>query len=62
MKGKFIIYRCNKCGCIFGVHKKFVKHTEEEGKYISCPIFGKHKDINVIDLKELMEECKAVNI
>lgn len=60
---EFIIYRCNICNCIFGIDKKRVKHAEKEDEYITCPLHGKHRNINVIGFEEwkiLMENNKDI--
>ena len=48
MKDGYIIYRCNSCKKHFILMSNEVEHTLKESKYITCPYYGKHKDINVI--------------
>ena len=58
-----IWYRCNVCHCEFGIDEKYVILAEENGAYITCPLFGKHKITKKLGLKNvkvLMEEKKAV--
>ena len=62
---EFIIYKCKICGCEFAVKQDYIKYAELEHKYITCPLHGKHNQINVIgriDFKKLMEERKAVEL
>lgn len=62
-KDYYIVYQCKKCGCKFGVESSYIQHAEQEYKYISCPLDGRHHTINVIsrmEIKRMMEEKKAV--
>lgn len=62
---EYIVYRCKICGCNFAVERSYIKHAEQEYRYLTCPLHGKHRDINVIsrmELKSLMEERKAVEL
>lgn len=62
---EYIKYRCKICGCEFTINKKYVTYAKKEHRYITCPIHGKHKLINVIgkeNIKRIMEERKAVEI
>lgn len=55
----YIVYKCIKCRKHFILLTNEVKYSENESKYITCPYFGKHKDIIVCgryeDLKETMD-------
>ena len=58
-----ILFKCQICGCEFGVREKYVKHNKNSHKYISCPAHGKHSNIHVVGFKEIkrmMEERKGV--
>ncbi len=50
MNEGYIIYRCKICNKHFILMANEVKHSEEESRYITCPYFGKHKDIRVIGI------------
>lgn len=61
----YIVYRCRTCGCKFAIESNYIKHAEDEYRYISCPMDGRHHSINVIskmEIKKMMEERKAVNL
>ena len=65
MNDDYILLRCQICNCEFAVKERFIKYNDDWGRYISCPAYGKHKDIHVIgrkELKRLMEEKRAVNL
>ena len=61
---EFIHYKCRVCGKSFFLLSKEVQHSEEENRYITCPYFGRHRNIHVVNkyanLKECMEKQKAV--
>lgn len=61
---QYIEYKCLDCNKSFILKKEDVTHSAREAKYITCPFYGRHKNIIVIgcydNLKELMEERKAV--
>lgn len=44
--------------------KKEIQHNEKEDRYITCPYFGRHRNIHVVNkysnLKECMEKQRAV--
>lgn len=54
----YIVYKCKACRKHFILLVDEVRHNEEESKYITCPYFGRHKNIIVCgrfdDLKEAM--------
>ena len=43
-----IIYKCQICKKHFILLESEVEHSERESKFITCPYYGKHKDITVI--------------
>lgn len=61
---RYIEYKCLECNKTFILPKKHVTHSAEEARYITCPYFGRHKNLVVVgcydNLKKLMEERKAV--
>ena len=60
-----IVYKCKICGCRFAIEKKYIHYQEGEDRYLSCPLDGRHRLLNVVgteDIKKLMEECKAVEM
>ncbi len=61
---RLIGYRCTICGCKFSIDKEYIKHAEEERRYIACPLNSEHKRNNIIneDIKKLMEERSAVSL
>jgi len=60
----YILYKCKRCKKHFILLTEEVKFSEEESNYITCPYFGKHKDIIVCgkfeDLKEVMDNSVYV--
>ena len=65
MSREYIVYRCKICECSFAVERSYIKHAEQEYRYLTCPLDGRHNKINVIsrmELKCLMEERKAVEL
>lgn len=57
MKDGYIIYKCLTCNKHFVLFSNEVKHTEEESRYITCPYYGKHKNIVVVGSYESIKEC-----
>lgn len=60
LRDGYIIYKCLTCNKIFILMTNDVDHSERESRYISCPYFGKHKNIIVCgkfdSIKEVMED------
>lgn len=63
MNDCYIIYRCKTCHKHFILMTNEVEHSEKESRYITCPYFGRHKDITVVgridrygEIKKCMEE------
>ena len=50
----YIVYKCRSCGTEFAIHQEFVNRNKN---YLTCPMFGKHRDIIVIGAYDDLEEC-----
>ena len=50
----YIMFRCYTCGCVFIIPKEYIEHNDN---YLTCPKYGKHKDIQVIGAYDSLEEC-----
>lgn len=59
MNDKLIIYRCNICKGVFLLPEKLVDYTEGKGDFITCPYYGKTRDVNVIGYIDPYGEVKA---
>ena len=58
-----IQYKCKQCNRSFFLFENEVEHNERESRFITCPYFGKHRDIIVVsrfgsikDIKECMRK------
>lgn len=60
---EYIAYQCKTCKKHFILYTKEVEHSEEESKFLTCPYYGKHKDITVVNryanIKEIMESARV---
>ena len=57
--------RCKDCNKKFFLYKKDVTENEHKRKILTCPYWGKHKKIHIVNryenIKELMEQKCGVN-
>ena len=58
MDDGYIIYRCKTCHRHFILMSNEVEHTVKESKYITCPYYGKHKDIHVVGVIDKYGQIK----
>lgn len=56
-KDSYIVYKCRECNRGFVLFSNEVDHSEEESLFITCPYYGKHRDIIVINKFDSLKEC-----
>lgn len=52
----YILYKCQNCGCEFGLEKEYAKRAIKNNWYVGCPIQN-HANVNVIGTYDKMGEC-----
>lgn len=55
-----IQYKCLDCNKTFFLLEEEVDHSEKFSKYITCPYFGKHKNIIVTGKYENLRELNKI--
>lgn len=57
---EIIQYKCKDCNKTFFLLEEEVDHSEKAAVYITCPYFGKHKNIIVTGKYENLRELNKI--
>lgn len=53
----YVSYRCTICNTEFIIPTQTLSKAELEGKYITCPLDGRHKAVSVDGRYDDLKEC-----